>query len=144
MLATHPLRVGQQGAGVLPHRLVHQVRAALPVVAHALTAEAIGIGPDAAVVRVVTRLALPRRPAERLAVVGVAARPTDQQALQQIAGAAPTRAAAPPVLLELFGYRREQFRRNQGRDLDGDAVGLGRVVDGTGATRLRLLPAQRP
>jgi len=58
--------------------------------------------------------------------------------LQQIAGAPTTDAAPPPILLKLFGHGREHLLRNQGRNLDSDAVGFRGVVDGDGATRLLL------
>src|SRR5262249_9082043 len=143
VLAAQPLRVRQQGAGILPHGLVQQVRAALPVAADPLAAEPVGIRADAAVVGVVARLAFPRRSAERLAVVGVATAPAHQQPLQQVADAPPAGTAAPPILLELFGHGREHFLADQGGDLDGDAVGLGGVVGGDGPARLRLFPSQR-
>src|SRR5262249_1613916 len=53
-------------------------------------------------------------------------------------------AAPPPVLRELLGHGREHFLADQGGDLDGKAVGRGRVLDSDGATGRRLCPPPRP
>jgi hypothetical protein len=43
-----------------------------------------------------------------------------------------TRAAPSPILLNLFGHGREHLLRNQGGNLNGDAVGFRSIINGDG------------
>src|SRR6266700_7187700 len=92
----------KQRTGLQPHPYVQQVRSDLVVAAHAYTSEPVGIGADAAVVRVVARMVLAGRRADRLAVVRVAALGTAHQTLEQVFRPAQTEPGTTPVLLELL------------------------------------------
>jgi len=67
VLPANAIRIGQQRARIVPHGLVQRIGSALRVAAHPLTAKTIRVRSDAPIVGVLTRLALPRRPTERLA-----------------------------------------------------------------------------
>jgi hypothetical protein len=143
VLLVHALWIRQQGADVLPHQLVQQVRATLLVATDPRTTKAIRVTSDTSIVRIVTWLALAGRPAQWLAVVGVATLTTDQQSLQQIALAA---LALPPplaILRQLFRHGCEESLVHDRRHPDANLFLSGRVVHGHRPPRLRRLAALR-
>jgi hypothetical protein len=88
MLLCYAGRVLQQGTDLLPHRLFQQIGTHLPVGAHPLTAKAIGIAPDAAIIGIVAGMSFPGARADGFAVISITALLAADQALQQIACAA--------------------------------------------------------
>src|SRR6516165_10550191 len=121
VLRPNPLGLGQELAHVFPDGGVQDIGADLLVPAHALAAEAVGVGARAAVVGVAD-LPLGRGSAHRLAVAAVAAPLADDQALEEIAAATGPLATAAPVLLELRLDRREEILVHQRGDIDEDLL----------------------
>src|SRR3954453_3418395 len=129
VLGRDPGRLPQQPLDLVPDRRVEPVRAHLRVRAHALAAEAVGVAAAAAVVGVGARLALRGRQADRLAVIGVAAPPADEQALQKVALATRALPAAAPVLLELLPDGLEQPAIDQRRNRHAEPFGRRHAID---------------
>src|SRR4051794_28718812 len=144
VLGRDPGRVPQQPLDLAPDRPVEPVGAHLRVRAHPLAAEAVGVAAAAAVVGVGAPLALRRRRADRLAVVGVPALPADEQPLQQVALATGAPPVAPPVLLELLPGGLEQPAVDQRRDRHAEPFGRRHVVDPVGAAGLLAAAPHRP
>jgi len=95
--------------------------------ADVLAAEAIGIGPDTAIVHI-PRLSLGAGAADRLAIKRIAAALTFEQSLQQVLRAASPFAAAQPILGELFAHANKHFGRDDRGNRDRDLFGRGGVV----------------
>jgi len=114
------LRLPEQLADVLPDGLVGLLRADLPVAAHPLAAESVGLRAQAAVVAV----APPRRGADAdpLAGVGVAALLAHQKPLQEVSRAGSSSTVAPAVLGQALLDGREELFTDQGRHRDGDPL----------------------
>src|SRR3954449_11489930 len=144
VLGRDPGRVPQQPLDLVPDRRVEPVRAHLRVRAHALAAEAVGVAAAAAVVGVGARLALRGRRADRLAVIGVAAPPADEQALQKVALATRALPAAAPVLLELLPDGLEQPAIDQRRTRHAEPFGRRHAIDPVGPAGLLAAAPHRP
>src|SRR4051812_20667991 len=144
VLGRDPGRVPQQPLDLVPDRRVEPVRAHLRVRAHALAAEAVGVAAAAAVVGVGARLALRGRQADRLAVIGVAAPPADEQALQKVALATRALPVAAPVLLELLPDGLEQPAIDQRRDRHAEPFGRRHAIDPVGPAGLLAAAPHRP
>src|SRR4051794_791287 len=144
VLGRDPGRVPQQPLDLVPDRLIEPVRAHLRVRAHALAAEAVGVAAAAAVVGVGARLALRGRRADRLAVIGVAAPPADEQALQKVALATRALPVAAPVLLELLPDGLEQPAIDQRRNRHAEPFGRRHAIDPVGPAGLLAAAPHRP
>ena len=116
ILLLDALGIRQQRADIFPHRLLQQVGPNLPVVAHSLATEPVGVRTGAAVVGIVALLALAGRQADGLAVVRIPALLADQQALQQMPGAPSALPTAPAVLGQLFLDDAEEVLAHDRRD----------------------------
>jgi hypothetical protein len=134
VLRPDSLGLGQEMTHVVPDGGVQDIGADRFVPTQSLAAEAVGVGPRAAVVGVV-KLPLGRGPAHahQLTVAAVAAPLADDQALEEIPTAAGPFATAVPVLLELSLDRREQVLIHQCRDIDEDLL-LRRCLDPSDGT----------
>ncbi len=128
------LRIAQQLLHVAPHGFVQHVGADLRVLTNPLAAEAISIGPHAAVVGV-AGLPFRGRAADWLAVVGIAAAAAGHESLQQMPRAASAFATELLVRRELLCDGGEEFLADDRRDGDGDLFGSARVVGRTRAAR---------
>src|SRR5690349_1115012 len=144
VLGRDPGRVPQQPLDLVPDRRVEPVRAHLRVRAHALAAEAVGVAAAAAVVGIGARLALRGPQADRLAVIGVAAPPADEEALQEVALATRALPVAAPVLLELLPGGLEQPAVDQRRNRHAEPFGRRHVVDPVGAAGPLAAAPHRP
>jgi hypothetical protein len=78
----------QQRTDLMPDQLVQDIGPYLYIITDSLSAKTIGIGADTAVVGIVAHLALGRFSADRFAIVGILAVGTDEQALEEVTGAA--------------------------------------------------------
>src|SRR6266508_2113191 len=119
-------------------------RPGLVVAANTYTSEPVGVGADAAIVRVVARMVLAGRRADRLAVVRVAALGTAHQALQQVFRSAQTEPGTTPVLLELLVNGSEYGGIHDRRHWDVQPVLKGRVPMAGRITRLEGPPTLSP
>src|SRR5215467_8776487 len=131
-----PLRVGQQGTDFLPHRQVQQVRPHLGILTEPLTAKAVRIRAQTAVIGVRTRLAFAGTGAQAFAIEGIATVLALEQALQQIQGAPARLAGMALVLSQLVLDGRAYFGLHQRWDRDRDPVLWGDIMNGDGTARL--------
>ncbi|MCW2242100.1 hypothetical protein M2351_006745 [Azospirillum canadense] len=97
----------QYGAHSLPDRAFQEVAADRWIVAHRVPVESAAIGADAAVIAKLVLGLLPVRARRRLAVVGVAAAPADDQALQQPPWSFEALPLAPTIFVQLLLHRIE-------------------------------------
>jgi hypothetical protein len=144
IFGTHALRLGQQGAHVLPDGALQKIGSTRLVAAHGLAPETVGIRAAAAIIHISTRASLTRRAAERFAVVAIAALAADEQSLQQIGGAALLLSVPPPVLGQLFRDGRKQGLVHQSRHGDGDPLLGASSVPGVGLAGRQRATAPRP
>lgn len=72
VLMLDPIRIGQQIPHIVPHRALQPIGPDLPIAAHALTTEAIGIAADATIIGIIAAPPPARFEAHRLAVERVA------------------------------------------------------------------------
>ncbi len=110
ILRGDPGRIVQQPLNLTPDRLVQPVGADLTVRAQALAAKAVSVAAAAAIVGVVTPMALGSAQADRLAVIGIPASVAHQKALQEVARAPGALPAPAAVLGELLAHGVEQRR----------------------------------
>jgi hypothetical protein len=78
----------QQRTNLIPDQLVQHIGPYLYIITDSLSAKTIGIGADTPVIGIVSHFALRRFPADRLAIVGILAVGTNEQALKQVASSA--------------------------------------------------------
>ena len=107
VLLFQAVRMGQQFAHLLPDQLIKPLGSHLLVVADALTTETVGIGSDAAIIRVLLAT-FAGGFADLFAIVGIAAMPAHAQALKQIGCTAATLTRPLAILLQLFFNSNEQ------------------------------------
>src|SRR5215831_3871248 len=130
------LRVGQQRTDFLPHRQVQQIGPYLRILTNPLTAKAIRVCAQAAIIGVGAWLAFPSTRAEALPVEGIATVLALEQALQEIPGAPARLPGMALVLPQLVLDGREHRGLHERRDRDRDPVLRGNITDGDGPARL--------
>ena len=133
VLPTNAVRIAQQRTRVIPYGLVQRIGSALRVGAYSLTAKTIRIRADAPIVCVEARFALPCRPAQRLAIVGVPALAAGHQALQQVTRSALALAAPLAIGRQLLRDGCEHRFVDDRRHGDGKAF-LSRSLFGRSRT----------
>ncbi len=116
------VRVSQHPFHLLPHGLLQLVAAHRAIAAERLAAKPVCIRAGAAIVTVISRLAVTHHTACHLAVVRVAALPADDETLEQPAGPASPVALAPAILVQLRLHRFEQAGVYDGRHGDRDPL----------------------
>src|SRR5262245_14444519 len=122
ILGTQPLWVCQQITDFFPDRLLKQVGSHLGIRADALTAKAISVRADTAIVGIVPRVAFGGLDADRFAVIGVLTLSTHDQPLQQVACPALALARSLPVFGQLLLDRRKQLLTHQGWNGNADPL----------------------
>src|SRR5215471_11587897 len=130
------LRVGQQRTDCLAHRQVQHIGPYLRILTNPLTAKAIRVCAQAAIIGVGAWLAFPSTRAEALPVEGIATVLALEQALQEIAGAPARLPGMALVLPQLVLDGREHRGLHERRDRDRDPVLRGNITDGDGPARL--------